>query len=139
MASATLGTGPSTSAPAFDPLIKALDRGLRLFEGLSPSVAAAVEAEAQEEVAPPAAAPAHRASAAAGPGVTGAIRSPDDVRQMISKICDYYTANEPSSPVPILLMRAQSLIGKSFLDLIDNLTPNGRSELNVLMGPESNS
>ena len=128
------------NAPTFDPLIKTLDRGLRLFEGLDPATtAAAADAAATVEAPAATGATPGRTPAPAGPGISGAIRSADDVRQTLGKICDYYEANEPSSPVPFLLRRAQRLIGKNFLDLIDNLTPNARSEFNVLMGPPPES
>ena len=56
---------------------------------------------------------------------------------MLQKICDYYAANEPSSPVPILLQRARKLVGLDFLALLDNLTPSGKSAVDPLVGPET--
>ncbi len=124
------------NAPTFEPLIKTLDRGLRLFEALDPATTAAA---ATEEAPAALGVTTGRAPAPAGPGISGAIHSADDVRQTLGKICDYYEAHEPSSPVPFLLRRAQRLVGKNFLDLIDNLTPNARSEFNVLIGPPPES
>ncbi len=125
----TVGRG---NAPSFDPLIKALDKGVRLFEGIG----APGETPAGEDMA------ADGPVAAAAGGVTkksaisGEIHSSDDVRKIIQKICDYYAANEPSSPVPILLQRANKLIGMDFAALLENLTPSGKSVLSPLVGPE---
>lgn len=125
------------NSPSFDPLIKALDKGVRLFEGVG---GAGVAAAAEQEVAA-----GDAGAVAAGPGgavarkaaITGEIQSNDDVRKMIQKICDYYAANEPSSPVPILLQRASKIVGLDFLALLDNLTPNGKSVMETFVGPES--
>lgn len=126
-----------TAAPSFERLIKATDRGLRLIEGLTaktPTAApAAAPAAPAAETAAPVSAPAR--TFAAGPSIAGEVRSLDDVRKALSKIREYYAANEPASPVPLLLQRAEGLVGKNFLELLENLTPNGRSEFDVLLGP----
>lgn len=66
----------------------------------------------------------------------GRIQSPEDVRRRIDDLCDYYARVEPSSPVPLLLRRAQRLVGMSFLDLMQDLAPAGINELRVVSGPE---
>ena len=121
-----------TNSPSFDPLIKALDKGVRLFEGLGGQAATSEGQETATGTAPAAAASGGTVKAA----ITGEIQSNDDVRKMIKKICDYYAANEPSSPVPILLQRANKLIGMDFLALLDNLTPSGKSAVEPLVGPQ---
>ena len=125
----TLGRG---AAPTFEPLIKALDKGVRLFEGIgAPGGAAATAGEA---------ASADGAGAAAGgarkTAIVGDIQSVEDVRKMIGKICEFYAANEPSSPVPILLQRASKLIGMDFLALLENLTPQGKTIMDTFVGPQ---
>lgn len=74
---------------------------------------------------------------AAGPraSVPGRIETPQDVLRRLDEICDYYARCEPSSPVPLLLRRAQRLVGKNFLDLLKDLAPGGVSELEVISGP----
>ena len=125
----TLGHG---SAPSFDVLIKALDRGVRPFETLASGAAATEEGAGIETTGTgESVGPARRG----GQAISGDIQSPEDVRRTLQKICDYYAVAEPSSPVPILLQRAQRLIGKSFLDLLDNLAPGGRSEIDTIIGP----
>ena len=121
-----------SSAPSFDPLIKALDKGVRLFEGIG-GAAASSEGQAAtpgEGVATGA------AGATKKTAISGEIQSVEDVRRMLAKICDFYAANEPSSPIPILLQRANKLIGMDFLALLDNLTPSGKSAVEALVGPQ---
>ncbi len=74
------------------------------------------------------------ADAAAAAGGSGRINGPQDVVRRIDEICDYYARAEPSSPVPLLLRRAQRLVGMSFPDLMKDLAPGGVSELQVISG-----
>ena len=72
---------------------------------------------------------------AAGPArANGAIAGPQDVMRRLDEVCDYYTRCEPSSPVPLLLRRAQRLVGMDFMDLLKDLAPGGISELRVVSG-----
>lgn len=52
----------------------------------------------------------------------------DDVVRMLDRLCAYYAAAEPSSPVPILLQRARGLVGMGFAELVADLTPAGVNE-----------
>ena len=65
---------------------------------------------------------------------SGRIESPQDVVRRLDEICDYYARCEPSSPIPLLLRRAQRLVGLSFVDLMKDLAPGGMSELQVISG-----
>ncbi len=70
------------------------------------------------------------APAAAGPGggaggaLPGALQSRQQARQAIELAIRYFEAHEPSHPAPILLRRAQGLLDKPFLDVIEGLFPN---------------
>jgi type VI secretion system protein ImpA len=66
----------------------------------------------------------------------GRIQSPEDVRRRLDELCEYYARTEPSSPVPLLLRRAQRLVGLNFVDLMQDLAPGGISELRVVSGAE---
>lgn len=65
---------------------------------------------------------------------SGRIENPQDVIRRLDDICDYYARCEPSSPIPLLLRRAQRLVGLSFVDLMKDLAPGGMSELQVISG-----
>ncbi|MGY0674528.1 hypothetical protein ACW3SO_12320, partial [Xanthomonas campestris] len=67
------------------------------------------------------------------------IAGPDDVMRRLEEICAYYARNEPSSPVPMLLRRAQRLVGCDVLALMKELAPGGIDELQRVTGPLENS
>jgi len=74
------------------------------------------------------------APGSARPAQSGRIENPQDVIRKLDEICDYYARCEPSSPIPLLLRRAQRLVGLSFVDLMKDLAPGGMSELQVISG-----
>jgi type VI secretion system protein ImpA len=87
--------------------------------------------------APMSDATAHAADAAqAGRAniASAAIRSRDDVLLLFDKICRYYTDNEPSSPVPLILNRTRKLVAMNFLDILKDLTPTGVAEFGLIAG-----
>lgn len=67
-------------------------------------------------------------------GSKGRIEGPQDVLRRLDELCEYYARSEPSSPVPLLLRRAQRLIGMNFMDLLKDLAPGGIGELQVISG-----
>lgn len=71
---------------------------------------------------------------AGGNAGNGRINGPQDVIRRIDELCAYYDRSEPSSPVPLLLRRAQRLVGKNFADLLKDLAPGGMSELQNISG-----
>ncbi|MBI2379788.1 MAG: type VI secretion system protein TssA [Gammaproteobacteria bacterium] len=76
-------------------------------------------------------------SRAAPTRLSGEIASRDDVMQALEKIQRYYTDNEPSSPVPILLKRAQSLVNADFATIVRNLLSDGVNQLATIKGPDN--
>jgi type VI secretion system protein ImpA len=76
---------------------------------------------------------------AAGPAARsapGEIRSHQDVAAAIDRICDYYFTHEPSSPIPLLLLRARRLVAKSFAEIMRDLSPDALSNLSVISGTD---
>lgn len=69
---------------------------------------------------------------------SGGINGPQDVKAALDLICAYYARMEPSSPVPLLLRRAQRLVGANFLDLMTDLAPSGISEIRAISGSSEN-
>jgi len=69
-----------------------------------------------------------------GGTLTGDVNSQADVVRVLGKIIDYYARAEPSSPVPVLLERAKALVGLSFAQIVQNLTPAGFKQLQVFIG-----
>jgi type VI secretion system protein ImpA len=54
--------------------------------------------------------------------IRGQIRSREDVLRQLENICAYYRQAEPSSPVPVLLRRAQKLVNMNFLQVVQELS-----------------
>jgi type VI secretion system protein ImpA len=69
--------------------------------------------------------------------VSGEIANRQDVVRMIDKICAYYERHEPSSPVPMLLMRARRLVDKSFMEILQDLAPEGMGQARQVGGMEN--
>jgi type VI secretion system protein ImpA len=67
----------------------------------------------------------------------GGINSQIDVRNALDKIIAYYSQNEPSSPVPILLVRAKKLVGADFVSIMKDMAPNGLENVRLVGGIES--
>lgn len=77
----------------------------------------------------------------AGPGpaaVSNEIATREDVLRMLDKILKYYQQFEPSSPVPLLLGRARNLVSKNFMEIMEDLAPDGVSQVMLLRGNRDN-
>lgn len=72
----------------------------------------------------------------APPRLAGEIGNRDDVLRSLDRILSYYARHEPSSPVPVLLSRAKSLVSADFATIVRNLIPDGFSQFEKLRGPE---
>lgn len=62
------------------------------------------------------------------------INNNQDVIKSLSLIADYYKKNEPSSPIPLLLERVNRLVGKSFMEVLQDMAPNGVEQVEFLSG-----
>ncbi|MBP0593953.1 type VI secretion system protein TssA [Paraburkholderia sp. LEh10] len=68
---------------------------------------------------------------------TGDVNSRQDVIRLLDKICAYYEKHEPSSPVPLLLNRARRLVDKSFIEILEDLAPEGLGQARQVGGIEN--
>ncbi|MEX0368959.1 MAG: type VI secretion system protein TssA [Ruegeria sp.] len=119
--------------PDLDPLAKLLKQIVaRLTNALGGEVDVAADEAGGDDGAGAAAAPA---AAAAGGGV-GGINSPTDVQNALDRIIGYYERCEPSSPLPILLMRAKKLVNADFLTIVKDMAPSGVDNVNLIGGIE---
>ena len=64
----------------------------------------------------------------------GEITNRDDVLRVLEKLLKYYHKHEPSSPVPLLLKRAQWLVPKSFMEIMEDLAPESVAQLMAISG-----
>jgi type VI secretion system protein ImpA len=118
----------------FEPLLRVLGEirtELRKYAPVGAGGAAADDAAAGASGADASRGPSGGNGRASAPGE---IRSPEDVVAAIDRICDYYARLEPSSPVPLLLRRAQRLVGKGFLDIVRDLSPEVVRQIEALGG-----
>ncbi|MGE7990129.1 type VI secretion system protein TssA [Pseudomonas sp. NPDC089554] len=64
----------------------------------------------------------------------GEITSREDVRQALDRLCAYFATHEPGSPVPLLLQRARKLLGLNFIELLQDLAPDGLAQMAQVSG-----
>ncbi|MES2069602.1 MAG: type VI secretion system protein TssA [Pseudomonadota bacterium] len=76
---------------------------------------------------------------AAPAAIAGEVGSRDDVVRMLDKICAYYARSEPSSPIPLLLLRAQRLVNKSFVEILQDMAPDGLNQIYNISGTKGES
>lgn len=118
--------------------LKMATRGLTLDEPEAEAAAEEPEAAAPDEEADGSDKPATTASngrkANPSMALTGDISSREDVIRALDKICDYYKRYEPSSPVPLFLIRAKRLASKSFLEILRDLTPDAVNQALAIGG-----
>ena len=93
----------------------------------------------EEEVLPG----AHDVTAGAPPrtasvsSASDEIQSRSDVLHALDRICKYFDQHEPSSPIPLLLRRAQKLVSKNFLEIIQDVCPDAMRQIEVIGGSSS--
>jgi type VI secretion system protein ImpA len=64
----------------------------------------------------------------------GEINNRKDVVKAIEKICKYYRKNEPGSPIPLLLERTKRLVDKEFIEILEDLSPDGVGQARSILG-----
>jgi len=74
--------------------------------------------------------------AGGGPMVRGDVRSREDVVRALDSVCAYYARHEPSSPVPILLERCKRLASMSFLEIVEDMMPDGLNTIRTIAGKQ---
>lgn len=67
-------------------------------------------------------------------GDISSVKSRDDVVRLLDLICAYYKEKEPSSPLPLLLDRAKSIVHKDFLEVLEELVPDSVSMTEPVFG-----
>lgn len=83
---------------------------------------------------PSAATAVRRRAVPSGGGFSGSVGSREEVLVAIDAILDYYRHCEPSSPLPLLLMRARRLAGLSFMEILQDICPEGLPRARSLVG-----
>lgn len=117
--------------------LSALQQPLKLaLQVLGDSPAGANVGNHPADTSAPAEASMQPASAHAAMRISGEIANRDDVLKSLERILTYYARHEPSSPLPVLLNRARSLVNADFATIVRNLIPDGMSQFENLRGPD---
>jgi type VI secretion system protein ImpA len=74
------------------------------------------------------------AAPASGPSAAGEIRSRDDAIRMLDRVCEYMERTEPSNPAPLLIRRAQRLVSKNFIEIMEDLAPDSLGAIKGIAG-----
>lgn len=69
--------------------------------------------------------------------VPGEVRSREDVRRALDRICQYLERHEPSNPASLFARRAQRMLDMPFLDIMQELSPDSVSTLENLTGAKA--
>ncbi|MCB1341457.1 MAG: type VI secretion system protein TssA [Pseudooceanicola sp.] len=117
--------------PDLDPTIKLLHTINRTLSKYATGGAAPEQEDADDA---PGIDDAPRGGAVAGGAAVGAIRSPADVGNALDRIVEYYHRYEPSSPIPLLLLRAKRLVSADFMTIMRDLAPDGVDNVTTISG-----
>jgi type VI secretion system protein ImpA len=69
-----------------------------------------------------------------GATVGGVLRTREDARRSIQDVIRFVEKIEPGHPAPLLLKRADRLLGMSFVDIIRDMAPNALSDIERIVG-----
>jgi type VI secretion system protein ImpA len=72
------------------------------------------------------------AGARAGSG--GQIRSREEAIRVLDRVCGFLERTEPANPAPLLIRRAQRLMTKNFVQIIEDLAPDSLSLIHNIAG-----
>jgi len=79
-------------------------------------------------------------SAAVGGAVaygSSEIRTREDAVRLLDKVCGFIERTEPANPAPLLIRRAQRLMTKNFVEIINDLVPDSLSQIEQIAGIRS--
>jgi type VI secretion system protein ImpA len=120
--------------PDLDPLVRMLRRAVaRLAEEVGEPEEAVAD-NPDDEVSEVGMAEGSAAPPRAAASVPGTISSQADVVAALDRIMAYYAAQEPSSPIPLLLKRVRRLVGADFLTIMNDIVPQGTDTVRSLAG-----
>jgi type VI secretion system protein ImpA len=124
--SAMQNRGGYESAPDLDPVLKPLARMEKLCTDQLQTRMPGTETVSGE-------AGGESDGARAAPG-SGEIKSRQDAIRAIDAAATFFRKNEPSSPVPLLLDRAKRLVSKTFMEVLEDLAPDGVMQAKLVGG-----
>lgn len=97
------------------------------------------QAGPDEDGVPGARADGARPARAASLKTIVALTSRDDALRALELAAAFFRANEPSSPLPMLIDRASRLATLPFMDILRDLAPDGVQQAQVIAGPQQDA
>lgn len=128
--SATFDENTPGQGPDLDPLLKQLRQITRRIGEYSAAP------ETPDDTGDDADQPGDAVAGFVAGGGGGGINSPSDVSGALDRIIAYYKRSEPSSPIPILLVRAKRLVNADFLTIMQDMAPQGIENVHLIGGIE---
>ncbi|MGW8392285.1 type VI secretion system protein TssA [Pseudoduganella sp. HUAS MS19] len=65
---------------------------------------------------------------------SGEVRDREDAIRQLEKICLFFERTEPGNPAPLLIRRAQRLMNKNFVEIIQDLAPDSLGRIQDIAG-----
>jgi type VI secretion system protein ImpA len=62
------------------------------------------------------------------------IKSRQDAIRALDAVAAFFRSHEPSSPVPLFVERAKRLVSKSFMEVLEDIAPEGLSQAQLIGG-----
>ena len=62
------------------------------------------------------------------------IGSREDVIKLLGILCQYLEQNEPTNPVQFLLQRARRMMKMNFIELLQDIAPDGLGQAEKVVG-----
>jgi type VI secretion system protein ImpA len=67
-------------------------------------------------------------------GIPNNLRSREDAMRALDAVCAFYEYAEPGNPAPLLIRRAQRLMNKSFVEIMQDLAPDSLEQIRHIAG-----
>ena len=81
--------------------------------------------------------PGHQVAGAAMPWLDS-IASRADVIKAMDAICTYLEHHEPTNPAPLLVHKAKRLMGMSFVEIVQDMSPDGINQVMFIASQDQN-
>jgi type VI secretion system protein ImpA len=78
--------------------------------------------------------PANGPSSQTTQAIAGEIRSREDVKRALQRVCDYLERYEPSNPAVLFARRALGMLDRRFMDIMAELAPDSLQHLQMITG-----
>lgn len=73
-------------------------------------------------------------TAATGASSTSEVRSREDARRALQRVCTYLEQHEPSSPASLFARRAERMLGMDFIAIVRELSPDSMQQIQTITG-----